>query len=664
MYISTYFAYAYDQLKINNIERGKFVAFFNILIQKIKNEPIAILYSESTLKFMFFSLILVALIYIYQMLENKKFITGKEYGSSRWAELSEIKHLEQTNVFKKNKELLKSENEKRRYSNFGEVNPSKLNKIFSQNIRISTVNWKLNNNTLFIGGSGSGKTRGFIVPNILQANSNYVITDPKGEILSKTGSFLEKNGYKIKVLNLENKLNSNCYNPFYYIHVDRDGWEDRVISLINTIIINTNGDKNGNASDPFWEKAEILFLQSLFFLTLQAFPEEEQNMNTVMELIAMLQMAEEGDERDSELDQFFDFFALKNGSNNIAVQTFNEFRSKAPGKTALSVVISVIARLSPFKISSVQRIFEKDELELDKIGEEKTAFFVAVPPTDDTYNFIAGMVFTQLFQEMQYLAGTKYRKIGERLPIPCQFLLDEFANTCKIPKFLEILSYARSFGVGISIGIQSMSQIKKMYEKNWGQIIDNCDTILYLGKIKHTEDLKYYSELLGKGTYDKKSRGKSYGKQKSTSTNEDKFGRELLTPAELAQIPDEECVVIISGFNPFYDKKYNLKNHSNYKMTSDFDHNLSYCFEDINRDDLSEENDNETVYEVTSPIIEELEQKQNYDDYEIELEEGFTQEREEGKEEIYPDNSGDKTIDTNLDWYQINEEDNEVMQLM
>lgn len=457
---------------------------------------------------------------------------------------------------------------------------SNADMIFTQTEKISFYNYVLNQNTLIIGGSGSGKTRGYVMPNVLQAHSSYIITDPKGEILEKAGYFLETvKGYKIRVLNLDAKKLSDGYNPFIYIHPEREGYEERVLSLIETIILNTDGDKQANSSDPFWPKAERLFLQAIFFFTVDGFVPEERNMSTVMRLIAMLEIAEDEDNFDSDLDYFAKMFEERFGEEHIGVQQFKEFRSKASGKTAKSIVISAVARLAPFRTSEVRRMFSYDSMELDRVGEEKTAIFVVTPPTDKSFNFIAGMLFTQLFQELQYCATQVHKHDGQRLPVPCRFILDEYANVAQIPNFVQILAYARSFGIGITVILQSLEQIKAMHEKEWGVIIDNCNSLLYLGSVTHEDTLKYISELLGKGTFDKRTTGRTRGRQGSSSENFDVVGRELMDASEIRRLPKTDCLLIVGGRHPFYSKKFNYESHPNYRLTSDGNHSLSYEYE-------------------------------------------------------------------------------------
>lgn len=449
--------------------------------------------------------------------------------------------------------------------------------LLTKTERISIFNYILNNNILILGGSGSGKTRGFVLPNILQGHSSFVITDPKGEILEKAGYFLETvKGYKIHVLNLDDKSKSDGYNPFVYIHPERQGYEERVLMLIEAIIINTDGGEKKGGSDPFWDKAERLFLQAIFFFTCDGFVPEEQNMNTVLALIGMLQLGEEEDNHDSDLDYFAEIFKQKYGEEHIGVQQYKEFREKASGKTAKSIVISAVARLAPFRTSAVRRIFSYDTMCLERLGEEKTAVFVVVPPTDTTFNFIAGMLFTQMFQELQYCATQVHKHDGQRLPIPVRFILDEFANTCTIPQFVKILAYARSFGIGIVPILQSLEQIKNMYKDEWGVIVDNCNSLLYLGSITHMDTLEYMTKLLGKGTFDKKTTGRTKGRSGSSSQNFDVIGRDLMDTAEIRKLPKPNCLLVVGGRNPFYSEKYDYLSHSNYKYTSDANHAYSY----------------------------------------------------------------------------------------
>lgn len=396
-------------------------------------------------------------------------------------------------------------------------------------------------------------------------------------------------GYKVRVLNLDEKADSDYYNPFVYIHPERPGYEERVLDLIETIIVNTDGGEKKNSSDPFWPMAERLFLQSIFFFVADGFVEEDRNMNTVHMLISMLKIAEEADNMDSDLDLFVRKFKKDFGENHIGVQQYEEFRNKAAGRTAKSVVISAVARLAPFKTSEVRRLFERDSMLLDRVGEEKTAIFVVVPPTTSTFNFIAGMLFTQLFQELQYCATQEHKHEGQRLPVPVRFILDEFSNTCVIPNFVKILAYARSFGIGITPILQSLEQIKNMYEKEWGVIIDNCNTLLYLGSITHMDTLEYMSKLVGKGTFDKQTTGLTRGRSGSSSRNEDVVGRELMLPDDIRRLPKKDCLFLVGGRYPFYSEKYKYESHPNYRFTSDANKEFSFDIKKYREEQAEEE---------------------------------------------------------------------------
>lgn len=455
--------------------------------------------------------------------------------------------------------------------------------ILTATEKISIYNYVLNNNVLIFGGSGCGKTRNYLVPNVLQAHSSYVITDPKGEILAKTGYFLEKmKGYNIRVLNLDEPSHSDGYNPFAYIHPEREGYEERVLTLIETIIMNTDGGEAKSGSDPFWDKAERCFLQALFFFTCVAFPKEEQNINTFLKLMSWLKLEEENDQKDSPLDCFVNNqFAPKYGEDHIGVQQYREFRDKASGKTAKSIVMSAVARFAPFRTKEISRILSADSMNLEVLGEQKTAIFVVVPPTNTTFNFMAGMLFTQMFQELQYCATQVHKAEGQRLPVPVRFLLDEFANTCKIPQFEQIIAYARSLGIGICPILQSLEQLKKMFKESWGVIIDNCNCMLYLGNVTHPETLEYLVKLVGKGTFDKKSTSRTRGRSGSSSTSYDKIGRELLDMSEIRKLPKSDCLLIVGGRPPFWSKKFDYPSHPNYKYTSDANDRFFYDYTPI-----------------------------------------------------------------------------------
>ena len=552
--------------------------FLDLTLGRLENNPADIEYAGfSTIMFLGYGVGFCFFFWAYVTTTRKKLIPGKEFGTAEWGKpasiaylaaarqiklaIKDIKKKKRTTV-KTKKKRIKAAREKYRDSDI----------LLTKTEKFCIYNREINNNTLVIGGAGSGKTRSYVLPNILQAHSSYIITDPKAEIFEKTAHFLAQvKHYKIRVLNLDVMSMSDGYNPFYYIHMEREGWEERVLTLIETIIINTDGGEKRHSSDPFWEKAERLFLQSLFFAVLQAYKPEEQTMNSVLKLMGDLRLEDDNDCKDSKLDQFFDDFAKKYSQEHIAVQQYREFRDKASGRTAKSIVISASARLSPFRISGVRRIFSYDGMCLDKAGEEKTAIFIIVPPTNKTFSFIAGMLFTQLFQELSHCALNVHKREGQQLPVPCRLILDEFANTCIIPNFVQILAYARSLGISITTILQSLEQIKKMYKDEWGVIVDNCNSLLYLGSVSHVETLEYLSKSLGKGTYDKKDYSRSRGRHGSSTTSNNRIGRELMLPDEIRNIPNTACILFIGGKSPFYSQKINLKQHRNYRYTSEAD---------------------------------------------------------------------------------------------
>jgi type IV secretion system protein VirD4 len=553
------------------------------LERRVAGSPFSFEWTDVTSTYLVVILLAWFIAVVYFITTRRKLIIGKEHGTAEWGDKKDISDLFAVNILKGEITRVKKKFRRDRNKREEEIRLLKQ-KYYNADMhltateRASIYNYKTNNHVLVIGGSGSGKTRYLIMPNILQLNSSFVATDPKGEVLEKCGHLLEQQGYLIRVLNLFNLEQSDYYNSFYYLHPDnaypdpkdrRPGYEERVLTLIDALIINTDGGKKRESSDPFWEKAERLFLQAIFFAVCDGFLPEYQNMNTAIWLIKLLQLKEDGDNKDSDLDYFFKEFAKKHGEDHIGVVQYNEFRGKAAGKTAMSIVISAVARLAPFQTKEMKRIVSHDTMMLQELGERKMAIFVVVPPTGDTFNFVSGLLFTQMFQELQYCASIKYKDKGQRLPVPVRFLLDEFANTCVIPKFVEILAYARSFGVGIVPVFQSFDQIKKLYEKDVGVFVDNCSYLLFLGRCTHGETLEYLSKLLGKGTFDKRSSSRTYGSKGSSSKSWDTLGRELMMPDEIRKMPDDKCLLIASGRKPFYSTKYDYTSHPNYHMTSD-----------------------------------------------------------------------------------------------
>lgn len=433
------------------------------------------------------------------------------------------------------------------------------NKLLSQNVRIGLDGKKhrRNLNTIIIGGSGAGKTRFYGKPNIMQCNTSFVTLDPKGEILRDTGYLLEKEGYVIKVLDLINMNKSHCYNPFEYIHDDKD-----VLKLITNLIRNTT-PKGSQTNDPFWEKSETALLEGLCLFLLHEAPKEEQNFTMVMEMIAAADVREDDEYYISPLDRLFNDLQREK-PNSLAVKQYNIYK-QAAGKTAKSILISVGVRLAAFNLESIASITSTDELELEKVGERKTAIFAVIPDNDSTFNFLVGMLYTQLFQTLYYQADIVH---GGELPVPVHFLMDEFANVALPDEFDKLLSTMRSRQIFVSIIIQNLAQIKALYKDAWESIVGNCDELYYLGGNEQSTH-KFISEYLGKETLDTNTYGKSSGKSGSYSPNYQQVGRELLTADEVRLLDNDYALLFIRGERPIFDKKYDILKHPNVEYTKD-----------------------------------------------------------------------------------------------
>ena len=429
------------------------------------------------------------------------------------------------------------------------------NKLLSQNVRIGLDGKKhrRNLNTIVIGGSGAGKTRFYGKPNIMQCNTSFV----KGEILRDTGYLLEKEGYVIKVMDLINMNKSHCYNPFEYIHDDKD-----VLKLITNLIRNTT-PKGSQTNDPFWEKSETALLEGLCLFLLHEAPKEEQNFTMVMEMIAAADVREDDEYYISPLDRLFNDLQREK-PNSLAVKQYNIYK-QAAGKTAKSILISVGVRLAAFNLESIASITSTDELELEKVGERKTAIFAVIPDNDSTFNFLVGMLYTQLFQTLYYQADIVH---GGELPVPVHFLMDEFANVALPDEFDKLLSTMRSRQIFVSIIIQNLAQIKALYKDAWESIVGNCDELYYLGGNEQSTH-KFISEYLGKETLDTNTYGKSSGKSGSYSTNYQQVGRELLTADEVRLLDNDYALLFIRGERPIFDKKYDILKHPNVEYTKD-----------------------------------------------------------------------------------------------
>ena len=435
----------------------------------------------------------------------------------------------------------------------------KKNKILTKNVcmGLNGRKHKRNLNVLVVGGSGSGKTRFYAKPNIMQANTSFVVLDPKGEILRDTGSLLKAEGYEIKVLDLINMHLSHCYNPFAYLKDDKD-----VLKLVTNLIRNTT-PKGSNTNDPFWERSETALLEALILYLLYEAPKEEQNFPMVMEMIAAAEVREDDETYQSPLDELFERLSMRE-PEHLAVKQYNIFKLAA-GKTAKSILIGLGVRLEKFNLSTLAGITMVDEMELSSVGEKKTALFAVIPDNDSSFNFIVGMLYTQLFQSLMYLADYNY---GGSLPVHVHFVMDEFANVALPDEFDKLLSTMRSREISVSIILQNLAQLKALFKDSWESIVGNCDEFLYLGGNEQSTH-KYVSELLGKETIDTNTYGQSKGRNGSYSTNYQQSGRELLTPDEVRLLDNRYAILFIRGEPAVMDEKYDILKHPNLRLSVD-----------------------------------------------------------------------------------------------
>ena len=465
---------------------------------------------------------------------KRNYRKGEEHGSAKWGNASQ---------------LSKKYADKNKYENI----------ILTQNTRIGLDGRKhrRNLNVLVCGGSGAGKTRFYAKPNIMQANTSFVVLDPKGEILRDTGFMLEKEGYEIRVLDLINTERSHGYNPFVYLRDDKD-----ILKLVANLVRNTT-PKGAQSNDPFWERAETALLEALILYLVNEAPPEEQNFPMVMEMISAAEVKEEDEGYTSILDELFNALELRN-PDHLALKQYRIFKMAA-GKTAKSILISCGARLAPFDIQELREITAYDELELDTLGDRKTALFIIISDTDDTFNFLASMVYTQLFNLLCDKADDVY---GGRLPVHVRCLIDECANIGQIPKLEKLMATIRSREISACLVLQAQSQLKALYKDNCDTIIGNCDSSVFLGG-KEPTTLKELSAALGKETIDTFNTGESRGRERSHSLNYQKLGKELMSQDELAVLNGGKCILQLRGVRPFLSDKYDITKHPNYKYLSD-----------------------------------------------------------------------------------------------
>lgn len=504
-----------------------------VLTEKL-NHPFQFHYTEYTIKSMLVcTLLYVAGIGIFYS-SQKNYRRGEEHGSAKWGDARQIC---------------------KKYSQ----KPYSQNILLTQNFRISLDTHKHRRclNILVVGGSGAGKSRGFALPNIMQCCCSMVITDPKAELLRKTGGLLEKKGYEVRVFDLINPDTSFCYNPFEYVHDDKD-----VLRLISNLIQNTT-PKGSQSSDPFWEKSETALLQALMLYLLHEAPPEEQNFAMIMEMLGSAQVKEEDEDYESPLDILFDRLEMRD-PDSIAVKQYHIYK-QAAGKTAKSILISVGVRLAAFNLPQIAKLTNTDELDLSSMGEKKVALFCCIPDADTSLNYLVGMIYSQLFQTLYYMAD---RVHGGALPVPVNCIMDEFPNVSLPNEFEKILATCRSRSIYCSIIIQNMSQLKALFKDSWESLVGNCDEFLYLGG-NEKETHKYVSELLGKETIDTNTYGQTKGKSGSYSTNFQQSGRELLQPDEVRMLDNQNALLFIRGERPILDAKYDLMKHPNIRYTED-----------------------------------------------------------------------------------------------
>ena len=503
-------------------------------MEAIFAEPWHIQWTEYSLRAVLFCLFVYAMGIGIWFSTRRNYRRGEEHGSAKWGDAGAVN---------------------RKYKQ----RPDNMNKILTQSVRIGfdAHKHRRNLNILVIGGSGAGKTRFFVKPNVMQANCSMVILDPKGEILRDTGWLLKKKGYKVRVLDLIDMERSHCYNPFVYLRNDND------VQRLVTNLFKSTTPKGAQSQDPFWDTAaQMLLLALVFYLKYEA-PEDEQNFAMVMEMLRAGDVDEEDSKAPSALDNLF-YDLRRTEPDHIALKYYDAYHSGS-AKTLKSIQITLAARLEKFNLESVAGLTITDELDLWKLGEEKTALFAIIPDNDTSFNFLVSILYTQLFQQLFEVADKKY---GGSLPMHVQFLMDEFANVSLPDDFDKILSVMRSRGVSVSIILQNLAQLKALFEKQWESIVGNCDEFVYLGG-NEKETHKYVSELLGKETIDTNTYGKSTGRNGNYSTNYQNTGRELMTPDEVRMLDNSYALLFIRGERPVMDLKYNILKHPDVRLTTD-----------------------------------------------------------------------------------------------
>ena len=528
LWLAAIAAYAYE----DGMNLFQWMGRFSQVLER----PFAIGWTPYTLKCMLVGLLLYGcgITFYYSSRENRR--PGEEYGSAKWGSPKELN---------------------RKYMDHQHKD---ANIILTQRVRLGMDGYitQRNMNVLVIGGSGSGKTRYFCKPGLYSANCSYLVTDPKGELLKAAGGLLLSLGYEVRVFNLIDPEQSDCYNPFVYVREEKD-----VLSLIDNLIKNTT-PRNASSNDPFWEKAEVALDSALMLYLIHEAPQDEQNFETMIYMMNFADVREEDEQYRSPLDMLFRALEEEQPAH-VAVKQYKVFK-QAAGKTAKSILVTAAVRLAAFNIPQYAAMPSMDEMDFGSLGERKRAIFCVIPVNDSSMNYLVGMLYTQCFQELYRRADLKY---NGRLPVPVRVLQDEWANVAQPESYPKILATCRSYNIGLNIIVQNVQQIKALYEKEHESIIGNCDTLLFLGGGNEPASLEFIVKLLGRETLATRTRGLTKGRNGSSTTNYQQTGRDLMTVDEVRKLDTNKAILFIRGEDPVIDRKYNLKRHPNIKLTSD-----------------------------------------------------------------------------------------------
>ena len=528
LWLAAIAAYAYE----DGMNLFQWMGRFSQVLER----PFSIGWTPYTLKCMLGSLLLYGcgIALYYSSRENRR--PGEEYGSARWG------------------------NPRALCRKYMDHQHKTANIILTQHVRLGMNGYitQRNMNILVIGGSGSGKTRYFCKPGLYSANCSYLVTDPKGELLKAAGGLLLSLGYEVRVFNLIDPEQSDCYNPFVYVREEKD-----VLSLIDNLIKNTT-PRNASSNDPFWEKAEVALDSALMLYLIHEAPQDEQNFETMIYMMNFADVREEDEQYRSPLDMLFRALEEEQPAH-VAVKQYKVFK-QAAGKTAKSILVTAAVRLAAFNIPQYAAMTSMDEMDFGSLGERKRAIFCVIPVNDSSMNYLVGMLYTQCFQELYRRADLKY---NGRLPVPVRVIQDEWANVAQPESYPKILATCRSYNIGLNIIVQNVQQIKALYEKEHESIIGNCDTLLFLGGGNEPASLEFIVKLLGRETLATRTRGQTKGRSGSSTTNYQQTGRDLMTVDEVRKLDTNKAILFIRGEDPVIDRKYNLKRHPNIKLTSD-----------------------------------------------------------------------------------------------